>query len=58
MKVMINDQMLQLSTIFAGVLTPQILLILSVVPNIYQKFNYIRYNYVYIFKYEHLKRFI
>ena len=31
---------------------------LSVVPNIYQKFNYIRLSYVYIFEYEHLKRFI
>ena len=30
----------------------------SLVPNIYQKFNYIRFSYVYIFEYEHLKRFI
>ena len=58
MKIMINDQMLQQSTILAGVLTTQILYILSVVPNIYQKFNYIRLSYVYIFGYEHLKRFI
>ena len=55
---MINDQMLQQSTILAGVLTTQILYILSVFPNIYQKFNYIRLSYVYIFEYEHLKRFI
>ena len=27
-------------------------------PNIYQKFNSIRFNYVFIFEYEHLKRFI
>ena len=55
---MINDQMLQQSTILAGVLTTQILKILSVVPNIYQKFNYTRLSYVYIFDYEHLKHFI
>ena len=41
---MINDQMLQQSTILAGLLTTQILLILSMVPNIYQKFNYIRFS--------------
>ena len=58
MKIMINDQILQLSNFLAGVLTTQILKILSVVPNIYQKFNYIRFSYVYIFEYEHLKRFI
>ena len=58
MKIMINDQMLQQSTILAGLLTTQILLILSVVPKIYQKFNYIRLSYVYIFEYEDLKTFI
>ena len=58
MKIMINDQMLQQSTISAGVLTTKILYILSVAPNIYQKFNYTRLSYVYIFEYEHLKRFI
>ena len=30
----------------------------SVVPNIYQKFNYTTLSYLYIFEYEHLKRFI
>ena len=55
---MINDQMLQQSTILAGVLTTQILKILSVDPNIYQKFNYTTLSYVYIFEYEHLKCFI
>ena len=33
-------------------------IVISVVPNIYQKFNYITCSYVYIFQYEHLKRFI
>ena len=54
MKIMINDQIIQQSTILAGVLTTQILQI----PNIYQKFNYKRFSYVYIFEYEYLKRFI
>ena len=36
---MINDQMLQQSTILAGALTTQILQILSVIPNVYQTFN-------------------
>ena len=55
---MINNQMLQQSTILAGVLINQILKILSLVANIYQKLNYIRFSYMYIFEYEHLKRFI
>ena len=58
MKITINDQMLQQSTILAGVLINQILKILSLVANIYQKLNYIRFSYMYIFEYEHLKRFI
>ena len=36
MKIMINDQILHQSNIFSEVLTTQILLVLSVVPNIYQ----------------------
>ena len=50
MKIMINDQMLQQYTILVGVLTTQFLQILSVVLNIYQKFNYKRFSYVYIFR--------
>ena len=55
---MINDKIIQQSTISAEVLTTQIMKILSVVPNIYQIFNHIRLSYVYIFEYEHFKRFI
>ena len=56
---MINDQMLHQFTISAVVLTTQILLVLSVAPNIYQNLNYIRFSDVYFFfEYEHLKCFI
>ena len=55
MKIVINGQMLHQSNTFVGVLTPQILNVLSVVPNIYQKFNYIRFSKVYFFfEYDHL----
>ena len=39
MKIMINDQMLHQSNIFAVVLTMQIVYVLAVVPNIYQKLD-------------------
>ena len=58
MKIIKNDQLLQHSTILARLLTTQILQILSVVTNNYQKFNYIRLSYVYMFEYELLKRLI
>ena len=60
---MINDQMLQQSSILALLKSCKFFLWdtkfwSSVVPNIYQKFNCIRFSYVCIVEYEHLKRFI
>ena len=50
--------MLHQSTISAGALITQILQALSVAQNIYQKLNYVRFSYVNLFKYEHLKPFV
>ena len=57
MKIMINDQMLQQSIILAGFDYSNLVNSFRI-PNIYQTFDYIRLSYVYIFEYEHLKRFI
>ena len=58
MKIVINDQMLHQFTISAGVLTIQILKVLSVALNIYQKVYYVRSVICIFIEYKHLKRFI
>ena len=58
MKIMLNGQMLHQSNIFTGILTMQILQVLSwskYSPNLW--LNKIQYD-VYFFKYENLKCFI
>ena len=53
-----NSEMVQQSNIFAVVLTKQILKVLSMVRNIYQKFDWIILSNVYMITYDHLKRFL
>ena len=49
---MINDQTLHQSTISARVLITQILLVLSMALNIYQKINYVTFSYMYLLEFE------
>ena len=58
MKIMINDQMLQQSTILAGILTYSNLVYSFRGSKYLPKINYLRFRYMYIFEYEHLKGFI
>ena len=60
MKIMMNDQMLQQSTISAGdLITQHSNLVNSFRGSKYlPKINHIRFSYEYIFEYEHLKSFI